>query len=760
MIVRHLLAGSLLLTTACLEPRISSAPNDGPSADSADAGLHDAREPAPPRGQDSDPDADRPTSPDAAQDRDAGEDASSPDAEAGPGTGLPAEDGGMGDAAADLGDTALDADANDVVAGSFYVRGEVVGELGDGLALSLNDGPSISVTNRDFRFPTALATGETFEVEVTAQPVAPAATCSFDVARGLVDDHDVVLELHCDPLGGLRISEVGSCYYYDTACWFELYNAGAAEEDLSRYQVRTPAAQGAPPYAVSGQKTFDLPSYDLGPGEYAVVAAKSSQATPDGQGLLHVSNDSYLPWWGESGFVEVLSEQRTVDFLRFGDSQQEPSTPGTFEGGSAEALVSGPLSYGFSLSRSRWLLDTNRPEDFSVRAFATPGGPNDVTSEADEDGDGLPDAAETRGSRFAGLDLYAMGARVGVRDLFVEIDHMEPSEPAMEPVREALDKLVRVFADQGIAIHLDVGELFSDHFDPDDYNLGGGNVVPFSAGVSFQPTESGVASVYDYKANHMAVERRSIFYYMLFGYSQEADGSPGAAGVGEILGNDTIITLGGYGLSTKTARRRNLLANYQASTMMHELGHNLGLRHGGDEDTNYKPNYVSVMNYLYGSLGLPVIGSQEGDRYDLITGCSLSYVSQLERGPTEAPEDFLMDFSHGEGGDIDEARIWESNGLGHLTSVAVDYNCNGKTDQPYAADLNFDGKLSSLRDFDDWGNLLFVFARSPSSNDSALPLLRKRRVRRPTNVQLNDHQPVASVPCPGLGLRTGMTDTP
>jgi hypothetical protein len=40
---------------------------------------------------------------------------------------------------------------------------------------------------------------------------------------------------------------------------------------------------------------------------------------------------------------------------------------------------------------------------------------------------------------------------------------------------------------------------------------------------------------------------------------------------------------------------------------MHELGHNLGLRHGGDEDSgddlegwkNNKPNYRSVMNYLY-----------------------------------------------------------------------------------------------------------------------------------------------------------------
>jgi hypothetical protein len=32
---------------------------------------------------------------------------------------------------------------------------------------------------------------------------------------------------------------------------------------------------------------------------------------------------------------------------------------------------------------------------------------------------------------------------------------------------------------------------------------------------------------------------------------------------------------------------------------MHEIGHNLGLRHGGFEDSNCKPNYLSVMSYSF-----------------------------------------------------------------------------------------------------------------------------------------------------------------
>src|SRR5262249_55517603 len=35
----------------------------------------------------------------------------------------------------------------------------------------------------------------------------------------------------------------------------------------------------------------------------------------------------------------------------------------------------------------------------------------------------------------------------------------------------------------------------------------------------------------------------------------------------------------------------------QAGTFMHELGHNLGFRHGGGDNVNCKPNYLSVMSY-------------------------------------------------------------------------------------------------------------------------------------------------------------------
>ena len=43
----------------------------------------------------------------------------------------------------------------------------------------------------------------------------------------------------------------------------------------------------------------------------------------------------------------------------------------------------------------------------------------------------------------------------------------------------------------------------------------------------------------------------------------------------------------------------------QAGTFVHELGHNLNLRHGGQDNVNRKPNYISVMNYAFQLGGIP-----------------------------------------------------------------------------------------------------------------------------------------------------------
>ena len=92
--------------------------------------------------------------------------------------------------------------------------------------------------------------------------------------------------------------------------------------------------------------------------------------------------------------------------------------------------------------------------------------------------------------------------------------------------------------------------------------------------------------------------KRQIFHYMIFGH--ERLNAPGSSGYAEIGGNDALVTLASFESGVGNT-------DQQAGTIMHELGHNLNLLHGGPNPVdaaeiafmseNCKPNYLSVMSY-------------------------------------------------------------------------------------------------------------------------------------------------------------------
>jgi hypothetical protein len=82
-------------------------------------------------------------------------------------------------------------------------------------------------------------------------------------------------------------------------------------------------------------------------------------------------------------------------------------------------------------------------------------------------------------------------------------------------------------------------------------------------------------------------------------------------GIGDFVGGDLMVTLGAFNNAAGLPVGSD---HMQAATLMHELGHNLGLLHGAFKtqdaptvivpEPNCKPNYLSTMNYLFQLRGL------------------------------------------------------------------------------------------------------------------------------------------------------------
>lgn len=300
----------------------------------------------------------------------------------------------------------------------------------------------------------------------------------------------------------------------------------------------------------------------------------------------------------------------------------------------------------------------------------------------DTDGDGLTDAEEVYGT-LGGLDLPALGADPLRKDIFIECDWFagtfEGVPRDFRPRALAVDRLVQAFADapvpnpydapDGINIHLDYGQGGGGLFT-------GGNQLPGAPVFILFPEDFRV-----YKQAFFDPRRLGYFHYAVFAnrYNSATNRS---SGVAEIVGDDFMVTMVDY------------LSSYnQSQTIMHELGHNLGLRHGGFENRNWKPNYNSVMNYRHQFTGADTDGNTYGNG--------------------------ALDYSWGVNNTVDEDAIMEPLGV---LGFPVDFNADGVIQQnPYARNLNCesgsapcgdgDGCADSfcgpLIDHNDWASILW-----------------------------------------------------
>ena len=333
-------------------------------------------------------------------------------------------------------------------------------------------------------------------------------------------------------------------------------------------------------------------------------------------------------------------------------------------------------------------------------------------ADTDTDGDGLFDVWETQGIDSDGddeidIDLPAMGADPDKKDIFVEVDWMSDDNHSHQPQPEAIEEIVDSFANSpidggGVNLHVDVGPDSIDYVTGETWgDLSGGNSIAHQDIL-------GQVSLADDLTNIMnanfATVRSQVFHYAIFGHqwhSAETDCSSGLSyGNGwQIL----VVTMGCFNNGIGTF-------GDQAGSFMHELGHNLGLNHGGHNEVNYKPNYLSIMNYSF-QLGGLIINGTDGhydySRFDLpdLDESQLSEPDGLNGGSeidnfgtkfnTTFPWLCVPDWAGNVGFTVADA----ANG-------PINWDCNVGVDQdPVQEDSNDDGEITTLQSHDDWANL-------------------------------------------------------
>lgn len=148
----------------------------------------------------------------------------------------------------------------------------------------------------------------------------------------------------------------------------------------------------------------------------------------------------------------------------------------------------------------------------------------------------------------------------------------------------------------------------------------------------------------------------------------------------------------------------------EGGTLMHELGHNLDLRHGGADDENYKPNYVSVMNYAFQDRGIES-AAVPGDATPV--SVRLDYSGRVY---AQLDEDHLDEWA-GIGGAPDDRDItlfscFTDDFFCRAPAAGpIDWNLNGILESDVRQDINQDPRdfvhtFSVLRGFDDWQHVL------------------------------------------------------
>jgi hypothetical protein len=306
--------------------------------------------------------------------------------------------------------------------------------------------------------------------------------------------------------------------------------------------------------------------------------------------------------------------------------------------------------------------------------------------QGDEDGDGIPNEWEEKGIDInnddeVDLDLPSLGSNPYHKDVFLGIDYMEHHKP----FDKSISDLIAAFNDapllnpdgtNGIRLYVNA----DDHIPHRNY-VRTDIEYPLIKSEFFGTMEERS----DPNAENLLSAKEAIFHYAVFGHSGGTSGCQW-----EQKCKNMFITFTDPRDNETHATGTEFL---QAAALMHELGHNFGLFHGGfeaEKDVDNKANYLSLMHaaFLY---DVPLLD---------YSGCELPPLDENNLSEQE-----------GIGRSCPEGRMTVFYSLWMTitpTGVLVDWNHDGDFDDTgVIADINRDGKLTILHGHDDWSKLKF-----------------------------------------------------
>jgi hypothetical protein len=324
----------------------------------------------------------------------------------------------------------------------------------------------------------------------------------------------------------------------------------------------------------------------------------------------------------------------------------------------------------------------------------------------DSDGDSLLDEWEKNGydadsDGSVDIDLAAVGAHYLRPDILVEVDTMNglanPPIPAAGGTPGVFALAQQMFAQapvmnplgqEGMNLILDTSGTV-----PHTPVLHFGTIIPSNG------TSTDFATIRN--ANFTA-NRDDIYQYAIWG-DELVGGYSGVSDVdfgGSEVGDDFLISFDNFSAGHQTLRA-------QVATFVHELGHNLGQRHGGVTHDRYNPNYWSAMTYAWQLRS----GRSDAVRRQRVT-CAPIYwhdaTATEPNGAAPASWNATADYSHGMGPQVVE----NNNSLQEATGVCghpVDWNNDGDTtDVNLSTDANDEsGSAQTINDVSNWSGLRF-----------------------------------------------------